>query len=89
MLNTLRAERNTGVSIIEKISRNRISNAIRNKDPDTKAIQREVRRLRANNETLNTSIINLRNQVNSTEETLEKRFTELTRFRDQARGKSA
>ena len=84
MFNTLRAERNTNINIIKKISRNRISNTIRNKDPDTKAIQREVCRLRTNNETFNTSITNLRDQVDSTEKALEERSTELARFRDQA-----
>ena len=78
----MRAERNVNINIIKEISRNRISNTIRNKDPDTKAIQKEVRRLRINNETLNISITNLRDQVDSTEKILEERFTELTRLRD-------
>ena len=90
MLNALRAERDAGVGFIEESARNKASNTIRNKGTGTDpAALSELRRLRADNLTLNNSITNLTAQIDNVSNIIRETRIENDRLRKQARSNSA
>ena len=90
MLNALRAKRDAGIGFIEESARNKASNTIRNKGTKTNPITlSELRRLRANNLTLNNSITNLIAQIDNVLNIIRETRIENDRLRKQARSNSA